>query len=112
MPPKKDPGRDPEMAKRVQALNVLFALSSIALLVSMSWMIWADYDREWKRHQIDFNRFEIAEAEAQIAEVDAAIDPQQRETLEQRLAEGQQAVDQQRGLVSEIESELKGHATD
>ena len=59
MPPKKDPGRDPEMAERTRALNVVFALSSIALLVSMTWMIWADYDREWKRYQIDFNRFEI-----------------------------------------------------
>ncbi len=112
MPPKKDPGRDPEMAERTRTLNVVFALSSIALLVSMTWMIWADYDREWKRYQIDFNRFEIAQAEAQIAEVDAAIDPQQREAIEQRLAEGQQAVAQRRDLVSEIDSELKSLAAD
>ena len=64
MPPKRDPGRDPEMAKRTEALNVVFAVSSLALLVAMSWMIWADYDREWKRYQIDFNRLEIAQTEA------------------------------------------------
>jgi len=112
MPPKKDPGRDPEMAERTRALNVIFAISSIVLLASMTWMIWADYDRDWKRYQIDFNRFEIAQAEAQIAEVDAAIDPQQREALEQRLEEGQQTVAQQRDLVSEIDLELKGLAAD
>ena len=57
MPPAKvEPGRDPEMAERTQKLNVVFALTSIGLLLAFSWMVWADYNREWKKYQIEFNR--------------------------------------------------------
>ena len=36
--------------------NVVFALTSIGLLlVAFSLMIWADYDREWKKYQMQFN---------------------------------------------------------
>ena len=56
---KPEPGRDPEMARRTEKLNLLFALTSIGLLIAFSWMIWADYDREWKKHQIEFNKLEV-----------------------------------------------------
>ena len=35
----------------VDKLNVVFALSSVALAISVVWMIWADFDREWKYFQ-------------------------------------------------------------
>ena len=43
---KNEPGRDPQMVERTQKLNVVFALTSLGLLVVFSLMVWADYDRE------------------------------------------------------------------
>ena len=40
---KPEPGRDPQMAERTQKLNVLFAASSLLLLLTLSLMVWADY---------------------------------------------------------------------
>ena len=66
MPPAKpEPGRDPQMAQRTRTLNVVFALSSLGLLLIFSLMIWADYDREWKRYQNEFNRLEVRLGRAQ-----------------------------------------------
>jgi mono/diheme cytochrome c family protein len=68
MPPAKlEPGRDPEMFTRTQKLNVLFALSSIGLLLAFTWMIWADYDRGWKHYQTEFSKLEVKTTESQIA---------------------------------------------
>jgi mono/diheme cytochrome c family protein len=68
MPPAKlEPGRDPEMFTRTQKLNVLFALSSIGLLLAFTWMIWADYDRGWKHYQTEFSKLEVKTTEDQIA---------------------------------------------
>ena len=33
---KPEPGRDPQMAERTQRLNLLFALTSIAMLLAFS----------------------------------------------------------------------------
>ena len=56
---KNEPGRDPEMVQRTQKLNLLFALTSLGLLLAFSWMVWADYDREWKKYQTEFNLLEV-----------------------------------------------------
>jgi len=53
------------MADRARKLNVVFALTSIAMLVAFTIMIWADYDREWKKYQKAFNKLEVQVTEAQ-----------------------------------------------
>ena len=65
---KNEPGRDPAMVERTQKLNVVFALTSIGLLVVFSLMVWADYDREWKKYQKKFTGLEV-----QLTEVDSEI---------------------------------------
>ena len=40
---KLEPGRDAEMAGRTRTLNVVFALTSIGLLIVFSLMIWYDF---------------------------------------------------------------------
>lgn len=37
---KVEPGRDPEMVQRTIRMNLVFALTSIALLITLSWMVW------------------------------------------------------------------------
>ena len=41
-------------AYNVDFLNVVFAASSIFLFLSVVWMVWDDYDREWKNTQRRF----------------------------------------------------------
>ena len=42
-------------AYNVDFLNVVFAASNIFLLLTTVWMVWADFDREWKGTQRRFN---------------------------------------------------------
>jgi cytochrome c2 len=87
-PSKPEPGRDPEMARRAQTLNVVFALTSIGLLLALSLMIWADYDRDWKKYQIEFNKLEVKLTEEQIQQALGKEGAAKRQALEARLAEG------------------------
>jgi cytochrome c2 len=87
-PPKVEPGRDPQMAERTRKLNVVFALTSIALLVTFTLMIWYDYDRDWKRHQIEFTRLEVERTEQEIQEALGKVEADRRRELEQRIAKG------------------------
>jgi hypothetical protein len=56
---------------RVPTLNVLFALTSLVLLISTIAVIWQDYSRDWKRIQKDFRSELVASYEATIAEQSA-----------------------------------------
>jgi cytochrome c2 len=91
MPPVKvEPGRDAGMAARAGKLNVVFALTSILMLVVFSWMIWADYDREWKKHQLEFNRMEVKRTEEDIQKALGKVDAKRRQELEAKIAQGSQ----------------------
>ncbi len=107
---KPDPGRDAQMADRTQKLNLLFAGSSVALLIAFSWMVWADYDREWKRHQLEFNQLEVAatkqQIQASVSSVDAAKKQQLDADLQKAGAELQQnraAIQATSGAIRELE---------
>src|SRR5438132_350984 len=54
-------------AYNVDFLNVVFAASSLFLLLSVVWMVWDDYDREWKNIQRRFTRLEMQQTQAQKA---------------------------------------------
>ena len=41
-------------AYNIDFLNVVFAASSLFVLFSTVWMVWDDYDREWKNCQRQF----------------------------------------------------------
>jgi cytochrome c2 len=91
MPPAKvEPGRDSEMARRTQTLNVVFALTSIGLLLAFSLMVWEDYNREWKKYQTEFNQLEVNLTEAQIQQALSKEDAARRQALQEQLARGRQ----------------------
>ncbi len=68
-------------------LNMIFALSSVALAISTVWMVWADYDREWKDVQRAAMALEQHKVESDIAAEAAAIDQDHLEGIESRLKE-------------------------
>ena len=45
-------------AYNIDFLNVVFAASSIFLFLSVIWMVWDDYDRDWKNYQRRFAQLE------------------------------------------------------
>ena len=53
-------------AYNVDFLNVVFAASSIFLFVSVIWMVWDDYDREWKNRQRQFVELETEVAQTNL----------------------------------------------
>src|SRR5689334_11203278 len=113
MPPAKvEPGRDPGMADRTRKLNVLFALTSIAMLIVFSWMIWADYDREWKQHQIAFTDMEVKRTEEDIQKALGKVDAKRKQELDAKLAQGgqeakarQKEIEQAQGDLNKIDGE-------
>ena len=46
-------------AYNIDFLNVVFAASSIFLFISTIWMVWDDFDREWKNTQRQFTQLEL-----------------------------------------------------
>ena len=47
-----------------RALDIVFAVSNILMLLSIGWMLWQDYAREYKVEQRDFRRVEVGIAQA------------------------------------------------
>jgi cbb3-type cytochrome oxidase cytochrome c subunit len=56
----------------VPGLNKWFLFSSFALLATTVWMVYADWDRPWKRHQLEFREIEVARVRAEEQELDQA----------------------------------------
>jgi mono/diheme cytochrome c family protein len=104
-PSKPEPGRDAGMAVRARKLNVLFALTSIGMLVAFSLMIWDDYDREWKQYQKNFNRLEVKTTKEQAEQALGKMDASRREALQQELAKGKQEAEARRSDIAKAESE-------
>ena len=77
---------EPGHAYDISGLNVVFALSSIALFVTTVWMIWHDYSREWKGYQREFVSLERETAQRLLEEAQVSVDPIELERLEEQLA--------------------------
>jgi cytochrome c2 len=103
---KNEPGRDPEMVDRTLKLNLLFALTSIGLLIVFSLMVWADYDREWKKYQKKFTGLEVSLTEKQIQEALGKVDAARRAELESKLAQGKQEMEAHRSEIKKAEGDV------
>src|ERR1019366_5366153 len=87
-------------AYNVDFLNVVFAACSVFLLLSVIWMVWDDYDREWKSTQRRFNQLELQVRGAQLQQASRAIDKgklqqlqAQQKAAEQHVAANRKKVD-------------------
>jgi mono/diheme cytochrome c family protein len=107
MPPvKPEPGRDPEMVQRTQKLNVLFALTSLGMFLVFSLMIWADYDREWKRYQTEFNGLEVKATEAQIQDALGKAGADRVKSIQDDLQKGDEEIRARWSEVKAAQAEL------
>jgi chromosome segregation ATPase len=112
MPAKIEPGRDPDMVNRTQKLNLVFALSSIGMLLVFSLMIWADYDREWKAYQNKYNALEVKYTEQQIQEALGKVDAARRQAMQAELLQGDKEIAAHRADLRKAEGEVeRAHGT-
>ena len=93
-------------AYNVDFLNVVFAASSLFLFLSSIWLIWDDYDREWKGYQRQFVLLESEVTRLSLEAAQEAVDSDRLETLRAQRAEAEQTVLLNRQRVDDLESQL------
>ena len=89
-------------AYNIDFLNVVFAASSIFLFISTIWMVWDDFDREWKNTQRQFTQLELEVTRQQLAQTARGIDKAKLTGLQQQLAAAQKAMEANRQRIDEI----------
>ena len=93
------------MAGRTATLNVVFALTSIGLLFALTYMIWDDYNRDWKHYQKRFNQLEVKLTQDQVQQALGKVDAARRQQVQAQLAQGEKEIDARRGEVKQAEKD-------
>ena len=93
-------------AYNVDFLNVVFAASSIFLFICVVWMVWDDFDREWKNTQRRFTQLEMEVTRQQLAAAEKGVDTRTLQQLEQQLAAAQQNVEANQDRVGELQDRI------
>ena len=94
-------------AYNVDFLNVVFAASSLFLFLSVVWMVWDDFDRDWKNTQRRFSQLELQVTQAQLQQAGRAVDRNKLAQLEQQEGAAQKNVTANQQKVNELEDKLK-----
>src|SRR5712692_4167462 len=97
-------------AYNVDFLNVVFAASSLFLFLSVIWMVWDDYDREWKNTQRRFAQLESQVTQVQLQQAVRAVDRNKLTQLQTAEAAARKNVAANQQRVDELQSKL-GDAT-
>src|SRR5919106_6586082 len=93
-------------AYNIDFLNVIFAASSIFLFISTIWMVWDDFDREWKNTQRQFTQLELEVTRQQLAANARGIDNAKLTGLQQQLAAAQKAMEGNRERIDDVNDRL------
>src|SRR5499433_1655573 len=98
-------------AYNVDFLNVVFAASSLFLFLSVIWMVWDDFDREWKNTQRRFSQLEYQVTQAQLQQAARSVDKNKASQLEAQQKAAQQTVAQNQAKVNELNKRLEDSDT-
>ena len=99
--------RDTDHAYDINRLNMFFAISSIILFAFFAWMLWQDFNRDWKRTQADFRRLERARTKAQIAQESANLQGNPEYVkVSQEMDAAKAQLDQQKADYEKTQKEL------
>jgi len=80
-----------EYLRKLGAMNLLFAASSIGLFAVLVWMVYDDYSRGWKGYQQAFARLEAEKTRAAMKAAEEAVNKDELKRLEADLAGAQEA---------------------
>ena len=87
-------------------LHRVFALTSIALFISVVIMIWRDYDREWKKYQRAWLGLERAKVALDLTSAEEAIPAAELQALEDRIAAAELRIKEQEDVLTKENSKL------
>src|SRR4029079_11686756 len=93
-------------AYNVDFLNVVFAASSLFLFLSVIWMVWDDFDREWKNTPRRFAQLEYQVTQAQLQQATRSVDRNKLAQLEAQRKASEQQIAQNRAKVDELTRKL------
>src|SRR5580693_8723017 len=93
-------------AYNIDFLNVVFAASSVFLFLSVVWMVWDDYDREWKNTQRRFAELQYQVTQAQYQQASRAIDRGKLQQLQAQLVAAEKNVGANQKKVDELQDKL------
>src|SRR5215470_9514928 len=94
-------------AYNVDFLNVVFAASSIFLFLSVVWMVWDDYDREWKNTQRRFAQLEFQVTQAQLQQATRSVDKNKLSQLQAQETAARNNIKANQAKVDELQAKLK-----
>src|SRR5262249_28521274 len=94
-------------AYNVDFLNVVFAASSLFLFLSVIWMVWDDFDREWKNKQRQFARLDYQVTQAQLQVAGGAVDKNKLAQMQAQVKAQEQNISANKAQVDAAQSKLK-----
>src|SRR5438552_1515816 len=94
-------------AYNVDFLNVVFAASSLFLFLSVIWMVWDDYNREWKKTQRRFVDLQTQVTQAQLQQAGRAVDNAKLRPLEAQLKAAEKNVVANQRIVDDLQAKQK-----
>ena len=83
-------------------VNVVFAISSLALLGSMVWMVKVDYARPWRDTQNHFTDLQASLAYFDVLELDTEQNQEKLRNAEQALEGAKEALDAQQAEAAQL----------
>src|SRR5258706_2931354 len=93
-------------AYNIDFLNVVFAASSIFLFLTTVWMVWDDFDREWKGTQRRFNQLQIEVTNAQLQQTERGVNKAKLTAMQQQLAAARQSEQTNKAKIDEIQAQI------
>src|SRR4051812_46525506 len=93
-------------AFNIDFLNVVFAASSIFLFLSVIWMVWDDFNRDWKTTQRRFAQLEYQVTQAQRQQAIGAVDKGKIAQLEAQKKGAEQLIKANQAKVDELNKKL------
>src|SRR3977135_1129453 len=94
-------------AYNVDFLTVVFAASSLFLFLSVIWMVWDDFDREWKNTQRRFGQLEMQVTQASLQQAGRSGDRTKLTQLQAQEAAARKNVEANQKKVDELQSKLR-----
>jgi len=83
-----------EYLRKISGLNLLFAISSVGLLLVLVWMVYDDYARGWKGYQVAFTRIDAERTRAAIKAEEEKVNQDELKRLRDELAGAQAMIAQ------------------
>ena len=95
----------PGHAHNISRLNIIFAISSIALFLSTIWIVWFDYAREWKDYQRQFVELERQTTAEKLGEAERRVNQREIQRVEDELDAAMEELSSREAGINELEDQ-------